>query len=216
MHNKSVVVLIGWVLSVGGWYLFNIILSALYRNNAVYNVKGGLLHRFGEDPLWWLILVLVVMACIVFEVGIMSLRSAWFPTDVSCPVTGRREDETDNLQIDLFQEYEQDLGLRLRFEEAASTELQQGWDREKEKDSRDSAREKEIEDLLSRPRVMEEGRSSANVFRRRQSSAQTFATAAMFMNPTATRADDGDRRTRPRSRVARDVSSKRAGPIQMG
>ncbi|KAI9820944.1 MAG: hypothetical protein M1832_003416 [Thelocarpon impressellum] len=161
MHNKSIVALLGVVLSVGGWFLWNLVLSALYKNNVVYNVRDGLLKRFGENALWWLVLILVVTACVVFEIGVASLQSAWFPTDA-----------------DIFQEYEHDAGLRRRFEEAAASELRQGRDRGeaatqaedddggdddeagKAASSTQSVREKEIQDLLYRPRVMEGGRPS--------------------------------------------------------
>ena len=140
MHSKSWIAMMGFVVSVGGWFIFNVILSLLYKKNTIYNVRGGIIDRFGEDPSWWLTLISVILMCVVFEVGITALRSAWFPTDV-----------------DLFQEYEQDLGLRLRFEESASTELQQGWDRTSTTSGSELTREEEIEYFLNRPRVMEEG-----------------------------------------------------------
>ncbi|KAI9678592.1 MAG: hypothetical protein M1817_005649 [Caeruleum heppii] len=110
MHNKTIIALLGIVLSVGGWFLWNLLLSVLYHDNKIYNVKGGLLHRFGDTALWWLVLILVIGSCVVFEVGIISLRSSWFPTDA-----------------DLFQVYEKDEATRRRFDKAASSELQQGW-----------------------------------------------------------------------------------------
>lgn len=74
-------------------------------------------------------------------------------------------------QVDVFQEYEQDPEIRRRFEDAASSELQQGRvqaaaaaDRDK---ATDLSRETEVQELLDRPRVMEEGRSTSHVFRRR-------------------------------------------------
>ncbi|KAI9813570.1 MAG: hypothetical protein M1826_002483 [Phylliscum demangeonii] len=112
MHNKSIMAAISCTLSVGGWFLWNILLSMIYHRQTALNVKGGLLQKFGRSSLWWLVLSLIVATCILFELGIASLRSAWYPTDV-----------------DLFQEYEQDLLIRKRFEEAASSELQQGWQR---------------------------------------------------------------------------------------
>lgn len=73
--------------------------------------------------------------------------------------------------MDFFQEYEHDRGLRLRFEEAAANELQQGWDRSKKKKTSAELQrqEAEIEDILNRPRVMEEGRPSSTLHRRRVS-----------------------------------------------
>lgn len=82
MHDKSIMTLISFVLSVGGWFLWNITLSAIYGDNIIYHVRDGFLYRFGRNALWWLVLVLVIISCVVFEYGVTSLRSAWFPTDV--------------------------------------------------------------------------------------------------------------------------------------
>ncbi|KAI9788660.1 MAG: hypothetical protein M1835_002165 [Candelina submexicana] len=157
MHNKSVISAISFVLCVGGWFLWNILLSALYANNTVYNVKQGFLDRFGRNPLWWLVLILVVSACIVFELGVTALRAAYWPTDV-----------------DVFQELEKDTSIRERFEKAAAAELEQGWSGccsqppAGEQNDR-SHRSGEIQELLDRPRVMEEGQSSGHSHRRRTS-----------------------------------------------
>jgi len=43
MHDKSVMAAISLVLSIGGWFLWNIILSATYSNNANHYVKDALL-----------------------------------------------------------------------------------------------------------------------------------------------------------------------------
>ena len=83
MHNKSVVSAVGIFISVGGWFLWNIILSSIYRNNVTYNVKGGLLQRFGDNLLWWLSLILIVSICLIFEILIRAVKVAYLPTDVS-------------------------------------------------------------------------------------------------------------------------------------
>ncbi|KAI9840762.1 MAG: hypothetical protein M1837_001336 [Sclerophora amabilis] len=144
MHNKSIMVAVSVFICVGGWFLWNVILSLSYKDNTIYHVKGGLLNRFGDNALWWLVLILIVASCVIFEVGVTSLRSALFPTDV-----------------DIFQEYEKDLPIRKRFEEAASSELQKGWDRGNKKPSTEQSREKDVQILLDRPRIMEEGNITA-------------------------------------------------------
>lgn len=73
------------------------------------------------------------------------------------------------IQADIFQEYEQDLQIRKRFEEAASSELQQGWNRGNKRASTELTRETEVQELLDRPRVMEEGLSRNQVVRCRAS-----------------------------------------------
>lgn len=72
-----------------------------------------------------------------------ALRIAFFPSDV-----------------DVFQALEKDPNVKRRFEEAASSDLQQGWDREKggvsenggggDGHEEEEKREKEMSDLLKR------------------------------------------------------------------
>jgi phospholipid-translocating ATPase len=149
IHNKSIMAVIACVLSIGGWFLWMIILASIYNDNVTYNVRDSFFVRFGDNLLWWLTLLLIVIATMWFEFGIQSFKAAYFATDV-----------------DLFQLYERDLSIRKRFEEAAAMELQAGWRRGDKKSSVEmereeqvqAMRENEIVDLLARPRVMEEGR----------------------------------------------------------
>ena len=146
MHNKSYVIAISGILCVGGWFLWNIVLGAIYHDNIIYDVQGGMLYRFGRSMLWWFTLVIIVTAVVVWELAVASLRAAWFPTDV-----------------DVFQELEHDLEIKKRFEEAAAMELQQGWHRGKKKSSLElkreeadqAAREAQIENMLeNRPQML--------------------------------------------------------------
>ncbi|KAI4765412.1 phospholipid-translocating P-type ATPase [Aureobasidium sp. EXF-3400] len=149
IHNKSIMAVIACVLSIGGWFLWMIILASIYNDNVTYNVRDSFFVRFGDNLLWWLTLLLIVIATMWFEFSIQSFKAAYFATDV-----------------DLFQLYERDLSIRKRFEEAAAMELQAGWRRGDKKSSVEmereeqvqAMRENEIVDLLARPRVMEEGR----------------------------------------------------------
>jgi phospholipid-translocating ATPase len=151
IHNKSIMAVIACFCSIGGWFLWMMILACVYNDNVTYNVRGGFFHRFGDNILWWLTLILIIVATMWFEFGIQSFKSAYFATDV-----------------DLFQLYERDLSIRKRFEEAAAGELQAGWHHGTKKSSVELEREErlqvlrenEIQDLLSRPRVMEEGGAS--------------------------------------------------------
>jgi len=143
---KSIMAVVGLVLSVGGWFLWNIILAGVYQNNMEYNVKGGIFDRFGRSGQWWLILIVSVGSCLLFEIGVRALKCAIMPTDV-----------------EIFQSLEQDLEVRKRFEEAAAPWLQAGWDHgskktsiELEREAEQAQREGEIEELLMRPRTLEE------------------------------------------------------------
>jgi len=122
MHSKTVVVAISVICSVGGWFLWNIILSAAYNpTSKIYYVRNSFFNTFGRSLAWWLTLILIVCSVLIFEIGTSTLRSVFFTTDV-----------------DIFQALEKDPLVKRRFEEAASMELQQGWDRENSKRKRTS------------------------------------------------------------------------------
>lgn len=151
MHNKSIMAVVALFCSIGGWFLWNVILATTYSNNIIYNVKDGLFDRFGKNALWWLTLILILASVVVFELGVSSLRAAFWTSDV-----------------DVFQELEKDPMIKRRLEEAASMELQQGWDRDNGKTSsfeimreeeEQRVREGEVQDLLmNRPDKLEDGR----------------------------------------------------------
>lgn len=145
LHNKSVAAAIAIFLSVGGWWLWNLILSCVYAFNPVYNVNHAFLDRFGRNLLWWITLLLTISVVCLVELFIKTVEAALWPSDV-----------------DVFQGFEQDRDVRKRFEEAAADLLQQGWDRGTKKSSleiaRDAAeqdeREAQVEELLKKPREM--------------------------------------------------------------
>jgi hypothetical protein len=110
MHNKSATALVAMILSVGGWFLWNIILASTYTDNVIYFVRDAFFNRFGRNITWWLCLILIVAAISVFELGVSALRAAYLPSDV-----------------DTFQALEHDPASRRRFEEASAAELQNGW-----------------------------------------------------------------------------------------
>ena len=160
LHNKSIAAVVAIVLSVGGWYLWNIVLAIIYHNNVIYDVKNGLFHRFGRNLLWWLTVFVVVVLFVVFEMAIGTIQLSYFPTDV-----------------DVFQGYEQDRDVSKRFEEAAADYLQVGWNRGTKKSSIELAREaavaaereQDIEDLLKRPRTMTNEGAEGRQLRKRKS-----------------------------------------------
>ncbi|KAJ5105310.1 hypothetical protein NUU61_002657 [Penicillium alfredii] len=148
VHNKTWLSLVVIIISVGGWFLWNMILSQRYNLGAgkgVYDVPDNFLHHTGDNLLFWVVLLIAIMAVVLFEFTVSTCRANLFPTDV-----------------DIFQEYEQNLDIRMRFEEAAAAELQQGWDHGNKKSSFEvdretaemDARERHVQELLARPRVM--------------------------------------------------------------
>ncbi|KAJ6096618.1 hypothetical protein N7486_007364 [Penicillium sp. IBT 16267x] len=158
VHNKTYLNLIVVIISVGGWFMWNMILSKKYKlssGKGVYDVPSNFLHHVGDNLLFWAVLFVSAMSVIMLEMTVSTLRALFFPTDV-----------------DIFQEYEQDLDIRRRFEEAAATELQQGWDHGTKKSSVEiaretmemDARERHVRELLARPRVMTDAKPVAQEY----------------------------------------------------
>lgn len=142
-HNKTVIVAATFVLSIGGWFLWNIILGETYSNNVIYNVKDGILRRFGQDLTWWLVYIFCLSACLILDLALITIRTAFWPSDV-----------------DVFQEIEKSREMRQRMEEAASIELQQGRNQRQGMSKTEIEIEGEVQEFLDRPRVAAEGRAS--------------------------------------------------------
>lgn len=146
-HNKSITSVIAIVVSIGGWFLWCILLSVTYHSNTEYVVKSALLSSFGRTLLWWLVLFLTVSTTLLFEITISTLRATFIPTDV-----------------DVFQALEKDIDIKKRFEEASAEELRVGWDRGTKKSSfeilreqeAERERERQVEELLARRQEMDD------------------------------------------------------------
>lgn len=55
--------MVSFSITIAGWWVWNIFLSLAYDpdNRWPYNVRGGFIKRFGQDPTWWLTLILTVL-----------------------------------------------------------------------------------------------------------------------------------------------------------
>ncbi len=145
LHNKTYTCAISIFVSVGGWFLWMIILSTTYHNNVIYDVKEGLLERFGRNALWWLTLILVLAACWILEIGVKAAQCSWLPSDADC-----------------FRELEKDPIIKKRFEQAAAmdttmsskadpAEASGGFPNQRTVEE-DRQREREVQEMLDRPR----------------------------------------------------------------
>lgn len=150
MHNKTYMAAIGWLVSVGGWWVWSLALSGgvppeSTKNDLPYPIKYNLVHGYGADFQWWLAITITLSSFLVFELAVSSIRKTWWPTDA-----------------DTFQVLQKDPAIRLRLEDAA-----RGWAGAKGSEtasavlmggrgtrSTDAVREGEIQELLDRPRVM--------------------------------------------------------------
>ena len=96
-------------------------------------MRDSFVGLFGKSGTWWLTLILILASVLIFELGTASLRSAFFTSDE-----------------DVFQALEKDPAVKRRFEEAASSELQQGWDRKTNKERDQEERVREVVQRLER------------------------------------------------------------------
>ncbi|KAK2843912.1 hypothetical protein FQN49_005950, partial [Arthroderma sp. PD_2] len=61
IHNHTILTLIPLVLSIGGWWLWNLILSEQYKYSEIYNVRDNFIHVTGKNALWWTTMVVIVV-----------------------------------------------------------------------------------------------------------------------------------------------------------
>ncbi|KAK4099549.1 phospholipid-translocating P-type ATPase [Parathielavia hyrcaniae] len=82
VHDRTLVILAGMGLSMVGWWLWNILLSALMPGSiGPYVVRDAFVEGFGRQSMWWLVHVVVLSALVVFELGVTAVRKSLWPTD---------------------------------------------------------------------------------------------------------------------------------------
>lgn len=175
LHNKSLTAGIACFLSLGGWYLFQLIISGAYNiENRIYLVRDAFLYSFGRNILWWMTLIIIVFSVVLLELLLKSVKAIYFPNDV-----------------EVFQVLERDIEVKRRFEESAADLLQAGWSRSTKKSSLDIARdeedqarrEAEVQEILDRPRTMDtSGYEAPSGYSMRK--RQSWAPADLEMIPT--------------------------------
>ncbi|KAM4066437.1 haloacid dehalogenase-like hydrolase [Hirsutella rhossiliensis] len=82
LHSKTVVTFAGFFISVAGWFAWNVVLSAVYRQvTGPYVVRDAFTHNFGRRPPWWAAVVLGLGMLVVLELAVQGLRRVYWPTD---------------------------------------------------------------------------------------------------------------------------------------
>ncbi|CUM55679.1 unnamed protein product [Debaryomyces tyrocola] len=111
MQNRQWLAFAAFIISVGGYGLWNVLIMALYRtkDSTIYFVAYGLM-TFGRDQSWWASLLLLATIPILFDILFKVFKFIFNPSD----------DE-------LFKLFEKDIEMRRFFEEESYDELHQGW-----------------------------------------------------------------------------------------
>lgn len=82
LHNKTIVTFIGFFISVAGWFIWNLFLSAIYDPRpGPYIVRDAFIHNFGTRPTWWLTAIMALSIVIVFELSVSAVRHIFWPQD---------------------------------------------------------------------------------------------------------------------------------------
>lgn len=111
LQNRNYLAFAAFIISVGGYMLWNVLIMLLYRpkESPIFFVSYGL-TEFGTDQSWWAACLMLVMIPILIDVCLKTLKFIFRPGD-----------------DDLFKMFEKDIDLRRTFEQKAYSELYQGW-----------------------------------------------------------------------------------------
>lgn len=83
LHNKIWITSTGFALSIIAWFVWNPLIAAAYpKEVATYFVREGFFHTFGNKLSWWAASIGAILAVLVLELGVASLRRIYFPTDM--------------------------------------------------------------------------------------------------------------------------------------
>lgn len=111
MQNRQWLAFAAFIISVGGYALWNVLIMFMYRSkeSPIFFVNYGLL-TWGQDQSWWASLLVLFTVPILFDILLKVFKFMLNPSD----------DE-------LFKLFEQDIEMRILFEEKSWNELYQGW-----------------------------------------------------------------------------------------
>ncbi|KAL8411942.1 hypothetical protein RB596_001260 [Gaeumannomyces avenae] len=74
-HHKNWVILVSFIVTAGGWWVWQAFLSVVYAPPpSPYAVRGGLTEGFGRDLSWWLSLIVILAALVVVEMAYKALK----------------------------------------------------------------------------------------------------------------------------------------------
>lgn len=111
-HNLTKMSGISWIISVGGWGIFCVLLIGLYgsKNESIFYVHEGLLHTFGHDYTYWFVIFALTIIALFMDLMVHVLRLFLAPNDT-----------------DIFQQLEKKPAIQEKLELCAYSELKQGW-----------------------------------------------------------------------------------------
>ena len=83
LHNQTIISAVGLVVSIGGWFLWSILLSVIFgRTVGPYIIRDAFLDNFGRTAVYWATMILSLMAVVVLELIVNGVRRAYFANDL--------------------------------------------------------------------------------------------------------------------------------------
>jgi phospholipid-translocating ATPase len=117
-HYKTLVIGIGFGITVAGWWAWNAFLAAAYSDNlSPFDVKHGFDKGFGKDPAWWAVLIAALAILVTFEYMWKSIRrnlafAGWWPLWRRRRTQGAKNAEEMDLEV--WQEMQRDPDIRAK------------------------------------------------------------------------------------------------------
>ncbi|KAI1770283.1 phospholipid-translocating P-type ATPase [Hypoxylon cercidicola] len=126
MHNKTAVVLGAFGITIAGWWAWNAFLAGVYAPQpSPYPARNGFTDTFGRDPLWWLTLIIVVVALICVEMVYKAVKRNMVIAGLwKWPPWKQRslDDSLEEWGLEVWQELEQNSVTRDRLRRACMEE----------------------------------------------------------------------------------------------
>ncbi|EEY20423.1 phospholipid-transporting ATPase [Verticillium alfalfae VaMs.102] len=94
MHTKTIISFLGVFLSVGGWFLWNLILSGIFEESLrIYQIRRAFIDNFGRTANFWAVVLVALGAVLVLELLVHAMRRVYFPHDVDLMQRVEREEK---------------------------------------------------------------------------------------------------------------------------
>ncbi|KAF1732398.1 putative phospholipid-transporting ATPase [Beauveria bassiana] len=99
LHSKTIITFAGYVVTVGGWFIWLLILTkAISPAMNVYLVYDTFIRNFGARLEWWIMLLLALTGPLMLELVIQSVRRVYWPTDTDLMQRMEKDADTQQMQ----------------------------------------------------------------------------------------------------------------------
>ncbi|KAK1253305.1 hypothetical protein MKX07_001382 [Trichoderma sp. CBMAI-0711] len=81
-HSKTWIPLLGLAIELTGWFIWNLVISAVYQPTVgPIVVRDDFIQNFGPRLSWWTTLLLGIVTPITMELAVQAIRRVYWPTE---------------------------------------------------------------------------------------------------------------------------------------